>query len=531
MLLGDTLIHTTEKYPHKTAVVNMNRKITYKQLNKNAASLANGLISEGICRQDRVAVYIENSIESVVSIYGTLKSDGVFLIINPQVKHKKLSYILNDCQVKILVTDFSGMQQIINEKIECPSLKLILVSDYEIMHDGIMPVTLEQFGDLPFSVKIAGFGEFIRAFSDSEPVSQSIDLDLAALAYTSGSTGNPKGVMLTHINMLTAARSITKYLENTPDDIILNYLPLSFDYGLYQVLMSCLFGGTVVLEKAFVYPYQAIEKIVEEKVTGLPIVPAMAALILQMKNLSNYDFNSVRYITNTGQALAPVHIKKIQTVFQKAKFYSMYGLTECKRVSFLDPSEINRCPLSVGKAIPNTEVWLIDETGNRIEKPDTIGELVIRGSHIMKGYWKKPDETDAVLKPGMYPDEKVLLSGDFFKMDRNGYLYFVSRKDDIIKSGGERISPREIEDVLYQIEGVNEAAVIGVADNILGYAPKAFIVFSEGRTISKQEILKHCKKHLEQSRVPKYIEIRDTLPKSSNGKIRKKDLEIETFAT
>lgn len=530
MLLGDTLILTTEKYPYKTAVVNKNRKITYEQLNKNAASLANGLISEGICRQDRIAVYLENSIESVVSIYGILKSNGVFLIINPQVKHKKLSYILNDCQVKILVTDFNGMQLIINEKIECPSLKLILVSDYEIMHDGIMPVTLERFGDLPFPVKIAGFGEFIRAFSDSEPVSQSIDLDLAALAYTSGSTGNPKGVMLTHINMLTAARSITKYLENKPDDIILNYLPLSFDYGLYQVLMSCLFGGTVILEKAFVYPYQAIEKIVEEKVTGFPIVPAMAALILQMNNLSTYDFNSVRYITNTGQALASVHINKIQDVFQKAKIYSMYGLTECKRVSFLNPSEINNRPLSVGKAIPNTEVWLIDETGNIIEKPDTVGELVIRGSHIMKGYWNKPDETGAVLKPGIYPDEKVLLSGDFFKMDRDGYLYFVSRKDDIIKSGGERISPREIEDVLYQIEGVSEAAVIGVADDILGYAPKAFLVFNEGHTISKQEILKHCREHLEQSRVPKYVEFRDFLPKSSNGKIRKKDLEIETFA-
>ena len=290
--------------------------------------------------------------------------------------------------------------------------------------------------------------------------------------------------------------------------------------------MAMQFGGTVVLEKAFVYPYQAIQKIISEKITGLPLVPAMAALILQLKDVSQYDLSTVRYISNTGQALPPAHIKQLGTIFRSARIYSMYGLTECKRVAFLPPSELNNRPLSVGKAIPNTEVWLIDENEKRITTPWTVGELVIRGAHVMKGYWNKPQETEAVLRNGIYPDEKVLLSRDYFKMDEEGFLYFVSRKDDVIKSGGERISPKEVEDVLFEIDGVSEAAVIGIPDAILGYALKAFIVFEQGKEISKEKIIAFCVDKLEHSRIPKYIEFRESLPKSSSGKVRKKDLEI-----
>jgi len=267
-----------------------------------------------------------------------------------------------------------------------------------------------------------------------------------------------------------------------------------------------------------------VQLIERERVTGFPIVPAMVALILQLKDLDKHDFSSVRYITNTGQALPPAHIAELRQYFRSARVYSMYGLTECKRVSYLSPEELDRRPLSVGKAIPDTEVWIVDEAGNRILEPERVGELVIRGAHVMKGYWNKPEETAAVLRPGVYPDEKVLMSRDFFRMDGEGFLYFVSRKDDMIKSGGERISPREIEDVLYEIEGVSEAAVIGVPDDILGSAVKAFVVLREGAGLTPQDILRICTERLERARVPKHVEIRASLPKSSSGKIRKKDL-------
>ena len=524
MLLSDFLINSAENFPSKTALVNMNRRITYSQLNELSSRLANALIDRGINRQDRIAIYLDNSIESVVSIFGILKAGAVFLVINPQVKSKKLSYILNDCQVKALVLDSMASRQFFDGSVDSPHLKNLIITGYGIREEGFEPDSIPETSLSGKNFILESFSEILKNSGTSEPPRRNIDIDLASLTYTSGSTGDPKGVMLTHLNMVTAASSIVQYLQNKPDDIILNYLPLSFDYGLYQILMSTKFGGTVILEKAFVYPYQAVNKIIEEKVTGFPIVPAMAALLLQLNDIEKIDFSHMRYLSNTGQALAPAHISGLQSVFKKADIYSMYGLTECKRVSFLPPSELKKRPLSVGKAIPNTEVWLVDEQGNRIIEPWKTGELVIRGAHVMKGYWNKPEETAAVLKPGIYPDEKVLLSRDFFKMDEEGFLYFVARKDDVIKSGGERISPREIEDVLYEMEDVLEAAVIGVPDQILGNAIKAFVVVKEGCSKSVDDILDFCSKKLEHSRVPKFVEIRDSLPKSSSGKIKKTDL-------
>ncbi|MDG5816124.1 AMP-binding protein [Chitinispirillales bacterium ANBcel5] len=521
MLLGDFLTHSAEKFTQKTAIVQQSREISYGQLNNKVNCLANSLVKMGIKKQDRVAVYLENSIESVISIFAILKAGGVFLVINPQVKSKKLFYILNDCQVRLIITDLNGKEQVAQGGIDnATSLTTIILTAYEALsssqnRNNIQNSTYNNTID---------FNSLLEVGTENEPDNRSIDIDLASLTYTSGSTNEPKGVMLTHQNMVTAATSITQYLENTNTDIVLNYLPLSFDYGLYQALMTIKFGGTLVLEKAFVYPFQAIQKIKQFKVTGFPIVPAMVVLISVLKNINPEDLSSVRYITNTGQALALSHIEALEGIFPSARIYSMYGLTECKRVTYLPPAELKNRPLSVGKAIPNTEVWLVDENGNKINEPHREGELVIRGAHVMKGYWNKEGESKKVLKKGIYPGEKVLMSGDFFKMDEEGYLYFISRKDEIIKSGAERVSPKEIEDVLYGLSGVEEVAVIGVPDKILGNALKAFLVFKEGKRLSKDQILDFCSIKLERNRIPKHFEIMKSLPKSNNGKIRKKGL-------
>ena len=219
-----------------------------------------------------------------------------------------------------------------------------------------------------------------------------IDLDLATIIYTSGSTGKPKGVMSAHCNMVAAASSIIQYLENVEDDIILNVLPLHFDYGLYQVLMAFLFGGTVVLETSFAYPYRIIERIVEERITGLPIVPTIAALLLQIKELDKFDFSHIRYITNTADVLPIACIRKMQNVFSHAKIFSMYGLTECKRVSYLPPEELDARPGSVGKPMPNVEAFIVNEMGQEVDKGVT-GELVVCGPNVMQGYWNDPEET------------------------------------------------------------------------------------------------------------------------------------------
>jgi acyl-CoA synthetase (AMP-forming)/AMP-acid ligase II len=373
-------------------------------------------------------------------------------------------------------------------------------------------------------VKAESFSDILLANPESRPPRRCIDIDLASLIYTSGSTGFPKGVMLTHLNMVSAAKSIIGYLENTPDDIIIDVLPLSFDYGLYQVLMAFHFGGTVVLESSFIYLYEIIDLIIREKVTGFPIVPTMAVLLFKLKNLEQYDFPSLRYITNTAQAIPPKYIDRLRQVFPRARFFSMYGLTECKRVSYLPPEELDRRPTSVGKAMPNTEVFLIDQDGMVIEKPGQVGELIVRGANVMAGYWNLPEETARVLKPGRIPGERVLRTGDLFKMDEDGFLYFVSRKDDILKISGERVSPKEIENALYEIEDILEAAVVGVDDEISGQAIKAVVVLKKGSLLTEKDIIRLCARTLENYMVPKYVEIRDKLPKSSHGKIAKKEL-------
>ena len=301
-------------------------------------------------------------------------------------------------------------------------------------------------------------------------------------------------------------------------------LPLSFDYGLYQAIMAARFGGALILERSFLYPWAVVNLLREERATGFPIVPTISAILLQMEEIRNEAFPDLRYITNTAAALPVSHITGLRGLFPGADIYSMYGLTECKRVSFLPPAELDRRPESVGRGMPNEQVWLVDEAGEKIEEPDRIGELVVRGANVMQGYWELPEETAARLRPGKWPWEKVLYTGDLFRMDEEGFLYFVSRRDDIIKSRGEKVSPKEIEGVVYAMEGVVEAAVVGVPDEILGEAIKLFVVRREGSAIGEKDVLAHCKAHLEDFMIPSIVEFRDALPKTTTGKITTKGL-------
>ena len=489
------LEESAQRFPEKVALVCGDRRVTYRQVDEDANRLARRLAAGGVQRGDRVAIFLENSVDAVVAIFATLKAGGVFMVVNPTTKADKLAFILNNSRAAALVTD---------------GRRLLLAR--EIAHET--PHTL--------ATVVAGPGWLADPASDpTKPANRSIDVDLAALIYTSGSTGRPKGVMLTHLNIVSAATSITTYLENTPDDVILNALPLSFDYGLYQVLMAFKVGGTVVLERSFTYAHAVLETVVAERVTGLPIVPTISAILLQM-DLAQYDLSHVRYITNTAAALPTRHIVDLRQRLPHVKIYSMYGLTECKRVSYLPPDELDARPSSVGRGMPNEEVYLVNDAGERLASG--VGELVVRGSNVMKGYWELPEETSQRLKPGPLPGEQVLYSGDLFRMDEDGYLYFLGRKDDIIKSRGEKVSPREVENVLYELPAVAEAAVVGVDDAVLGQAIKAVVRLKDGATLTEREVLAHCAARLENFMVPKLIEFRASLPKTTTGKIDKKTL-------
>ncbi len=494
------------QHPGKTALVAGGKRLSFAELDRASDGLAKALVLNGLKRGDRVVIFMDNCWEAVVGIFAVLKAGAVFVPLNPSTKADKLAYVLNNCRATVLIAQGRLMGIAHAALGQAPSVALCVVAGSKETISGTGRIRFEDTLETRLPAQLRERG---------------IALDLAMLIYTSGSTGLPKGVMMTHQNVVAAATSITTYLENTAGDIILNVLPMSFDYGLYQVLMAVKAGATLVLEKSFAFPHAILETMKAERVTGLPLVPTMAAMILQLKDLKSDDFPYLRYITNTAAALAPAHIARLSELFPQAKLYSMYGLTECKRCTYLPPHELKRRPGSVGIAIPGTEAYVVTEDGKRAA-PGETGELVIRGPHVMKGYWENPEATARALRDGPFPWEKVLYTGDLFRSDVDGFLYFLGRKDDVIKSRGEKVSPKEIENVLYSLPGIAEAAVIGVPDPILGHAIKAVVALAPDAKLDERDIIRHCSSHLEDFMVPKVIQFRDALPKTESGKISRR---------
>jgi long-chain acyl-CoA synthetase len=489
----------------KTALIAGQRRLTYAQIDDLSDRLAASLAAAGIRRNDRVLIFMDNCWEAAVSIFATLKSGATFSPVNASTKADKLAYIIADCEAAAVLTQARFAPVAAEARAMAGANNLFVASTHA--PSGAAPegtVSFEACLEVDPAFKAHG----------------GIDVDLAMLIYTSGSTGRPKGVMMTHRNVDAAAESITTYLESREDDIILNVLPLAFDYGLYQLVMAMRLGATLVLEKSFAFPQAIFERIREEKVTGLPLVPTMAAMILQMRDIEPGFLPSLRYVTNTAAALPPPHIARLRELFPGAQLYSMYGLTECKRCTYLPPAELDRRPGSVGIAIPNTEAFVLDDEGNPVA-PGVPGELVIRGPHVMQGYWRNDEATARMLRPGRNPWEKLLHTGDLFRADEEGFLYFLGRKDDIIKTRGEKVAPKEVEAVLHNHPGIAEAVVVGVPDAVLGHAIGAVIVLSDPM-LSERDIIRHCAAHLEDFMVPKVVEFRDELPKTDTGKVSRR---------
>jgi long-chain acyl-CoA synthetase len=522
MLVQGFLERSAARYPDKVALVCGERRLTYGEMDAMANRLAGALGRAGVCRGDRVVITLPNSPEAVVSLFAALKADAAFVMVNPTTKADKLRYIVANCRPSALIAEAGQAAAVGRAVAGAPSVRYLVVAG----EGRVEPMERVDGG----AIATESWREALSAGEAQRPPQRNIDLDLAALIYTSGSTGRPKGVMATHLNMVSAATSITTYLENVPEDVVINVLPLSFDYGLYQVLMAAQVGATLVLERGITYPQMLVDRMAQEGVTGLPGVPTLFALLLQLSGLERCELPRLRYITNTGAALPVEHIHRLRVAFPRARLYSMYGLTECKRVSYLPPEELDRRPQSVGIAIPNTEVWIEDPGGERLG-PGQVGELVVRGAHVTRGYWENPEETIRTFGPGLLPGETVLHTGDLFTTDEDGYLYFIARQDDIIKTRGEKVSPREVENVLYALPDTAEAAVIGVPDPVLGEAIAAFIVPLNGRTLTEQEVIRHCRNHLEDHMVPARVEFRAALPRTESGKIHKALLREEAQRT
>ena len=501
MLVHDYLDRTARSLPDTVALVSGERRLTYGELQLRAAGFRNWLLSRGLKKGDRVAIYLENTPECVVAIFGALGAGGCLVILNPATVLSRLQYILQDSGASFLIV---------------PGEKAAEIQKAMPAPDAITIVAVEGSAPLP-----DGVHQFAAATLSGNPDPFLINgNDLAAIIYTSGSTGQPKGATHLHRTVDAAVESIIEYLGNSEQDVILSFLPLSSSYGILQLLCTFRTGARLVLEKGFGFPYEVVQKIQTERVTGMAGAPTVWALLTKLEGVSPSAFESMRYITNAAAALPATFIPRLRRMFPQTRIFLMHGATECFRTTFLPPEEVETRPTSVGRGMPNIELWLEDADGRRLPLGEE-GEMVARGPSVMVGYWGNAGATARVLTPGVYPWEQTFHTGDTFRTDLEGYFYFVARKDEIIKSRGEKVSPVEVEDVIYKIEQVAEVRVVGVPDPILGHAIRAEIVWKGEPTMTPHDVKVHCRKYLEDFKTPTMVEFVKHLPKTAGGKIKR----------
>ena len=509
-LIHHMLRTSARRLPEKEALVHKDQRLSYREVEQQTAGLAEGLRVAGLERGDRIGIYLDASVAQVVSIFGVSQAGGVLVPINAMLFPGQVAHIAKDCGMKGLITTRAKLSSLAGVREEIPTLEFAVVTSEGETPD--VELALHSFEEL-CQLKLSG------QWRES-----SISKDLAAILYTSGSTGKPKGVMLSHANVMAGATIVSTYLEITEAERILAVLPFSFDAGLNQLMTVFQQGGTLVLIN-FVFAREIVQMLLKERITGLAGVPTLWSLLAQPNStLHKHQCPDLRYITNTGGAMPQAVLATLRQALPTTKIFLMYGLTEAFRSTYLPPEELDRRPTSMGKAIPDTEILVINEQG-QLCKPGEIGELVHRGPTVSMGYWGRPDDTARVLRPNpllppeMGDSEKVCYSGDLVKMDEDGFLYYVGRRDTMIKSSGFRISPTEVEEVLFSTGKLGGAAVIGIPDEVLGQAIKAFVVARDGEQLEPEALIAHCAEKLPRYMVPKTVEIVDALPKTTSGKV------------
>jgi acyl-CoA ligase (AMP-forming) (exosortase A-associated) len=495
--------------------------LSYAELWRLVSRVAAGLAGLGLEREQRVAIFLDKRIETVAAIFGTSAAGGVFVPVNPLLRPQQVAYLLADCQVRVLVTSPERLELLREELGGCPS-----VADVVLVDARTKDVDASQ---------MAGYAVYrwSQLFDIDEPAlpkSRAIDLDIAAIFYTSGSTGKPKGVVLSHRNLVVGAESVSKYLENTADDIILAALPLSFDAGFSQLTTAFSVGAHCVLMN-YLLPSDVIRLCVRHGVTGLTCVPPLWIQIAD-QTWPAKSASTMRYFANTGGKLPKPTLDRLRAHFVHAKPFLMYGLTEAFRSTYLDPTEIDRRPDSIGKAIPNAEILVVRPDGTRCA-PGEEGELVHRGALVAMGYWNDPERTAERFRPSPGRDaswrtpEIAVWSGDAVVADEEGYLYFVGRKDEMIKTSGYRVSPTEIEEEAYATGLVRDAVALGVEDAKLGQRILLVVSPAGPGGLDEAALIATMKRKLPLYMVPSGVIVRTELPRSPNGKFDRAMLRNE----
>ena len=503
MLVQNILEQAARAYPDKSAVWFDNAWKTYAEINREAALVAAFLIGLGVKKGDRVALLLENSFAYLAAHFGVLKAGAVDVSLNTELTGAGLQHLLLDCGAVVLIAGAKFHRQWSGILDDLPALKHVLVDQ-----------KLQEVSPDCSGVCRHFLADVFRGELQPFPVAAQSDLDLASIIYTSGSTGEPKGVMLSHRNLTSNTQSIVEYLALRESDRMLVVLPFYYIYGRSLIYSHFLSGGSLVIDNRFAFPSTVLNTMRDLEVTGFAGVPSTFSILLSKSDLKTRKFLNLRFVTQAGGGMSPALQKAVAEVFQPARLFVMYGSTEASpRLTYVEPEVLPRKWGSIGRAIPNVEVIVADASGNRLAA-GVQGEIAARGPNIMMGYWKSPEATAEVLRNGYY------YTGDLGYEDRDGYIFLTGRARDIIKVGGNRVSSKEIEDAVVEIPGVMETAVIGVADEILGEAIKAFVVVCDS-TLTAEDVKEHLRRRLPAFKHPKWVQFCDQLPKNQSGKVLK----------
>ena len=517
-----TLLHelpwvAANRAPHSISLHDDAVAISFGELAGEIRRFASALAALHVGSLERVAIYLDKRREAVVASFGAPAHGAVFVPINPLLKPDQVAYILRDCGVRVLVTSTERLQTLGHALSSCPELRHVIVTGESTPLAGAAVIPVHRWAEV-----------------QDAPVAQHhrvIDTDMAGILYTSGSTGKPKGVVLSHRNMVAGSKSVASYLENDCSDVLLAALPLSFDAGFSQLTTAFQAGASVVLLN-YLLPKDVVKAVVAHRVTGLTAVPPLWIQLTQVKwpETVNEHF---RYFANTGGRMPLDTLRSLRAILPQAKPYLMYGLTEAFRATYLPPEEVDRRPDSIGKAIPNSEIMVLRPDGTACGANEP-GELVQRGALVAQGYWNDAEKTAERFRPlpgrevGLVLPEIAVFSGDTVRKDDEGFLYFIGRVDEMIKSSGYRISPNEVEEVLYATQLIGECAAFGVPHGTLGEVVVVVVTSRDGLAFDLGQLQAMCRQQLPAYMVPAQIELREgPLPRNANGKIDRKLISTE----
>jgi acyl-CoA ligase (AMP-forming) (exosortase A-associated) len=520
VLLPDLIARAAQRTPAAQALSCGGQTLDYAALHAQAQGFAAGLMALGLRRAERVGIWLEKRFETVVASFGAPAAGGVFVPLNPLLKPAQVGFILADCNVRVLVTSAERLPLLLQELPRCPDLRHVVLT-------GAAPAGLA----LPAGLTLTAWDALLQA--PARAGHRAIDADMAAILYTSGSTGRPKGVVLSHRNLVAGAASVASYLENGPGDTLLAALPLSFDAGFSQLTTAFHAGARVVLLN-WLLPRDVLKALERERVTGLTAVPPLYIQLAALPWPAAVN-QHLRYFANTGGRMPRETLALLRQRVPAAKPFLMYGLTEAFRSTYLPPQEVDRRPDSIGKAIPNAEILVLREDGSECA-PDEPGELIHRGALVGLGYWNDPDKTAERYRPlpagvagregGLPLPEMAVFSGDTVRRDAEGFLYFVGRRDEMIKTSGYRVSPTEVEEVIYATRRVGECAAFGVDHPVLGQAIRVVAtVPADAQEVDTAALLAECRVRMPGYMVPAGVDVLPgPLPRNPNGKIDRKAL-------